>query len=84
MYLLFVVLYQLIQWLKVECYEAGESCQWQAFAGDVGYQLSGWVRMVVRASSRFPRRAVVISSLWGMRQLLPSLVRWMVTGVVSV
>ena len=42
------------------------------------------MRIVVRASSRFPRRAVVISSLLGMRQFLPSLFRWMVTGVVMV
>ena len=55
-----------------------------AWVGDVRYQLSGCVRIVVRASSRLPRRAVVISSLLGMRQFLPSLFRWMVTGVVMV
>ena len=84
MHLLFVVLYQLIQWLKFECSESEESCRWQLRQGDVRYQLSGCVRIVVRASSRFPRRAVVISSLLVMRQFLPSLFRWMVTGVVVV
>lgn len=29
MHLLFVVLYQLIQWLKFECSESEESCRWQ-------------------------------------------------------